>query len=120
MRDYTPMADRESDGIILPDSYWGKRLGFTSKRWDENSWLWKDGEYIIISMVIAKEPGKGHFGSLCRRILQLGYGIRVPTAFPRMEAIVKRHGFQPAKVEDPIMGMVELWEKGPGETWARS
>ena len=107
-------AKRLASCIRTGESAWG------SLKDGKNSWLWKDGEYIIISMVIAKEPGKGHFGSLCRRILQLGYGIRVPTAFSRMEAIVKAHGFRSAKVDDPLMGTVELWEKGPGEAWARS
>ena len=86
------MADRGNDNIACPVMQ-NKRLGFRQK-WDENNWLWKDGEYIIISMVIAKEPEqRGHSLVLPAHHWKLGY-VKVPTRLSLDATIVKAHGFQ--------------------------
>ena len=80
------------EGMIDLDSRIGKQLGFTSDKFD--GWLWcKDG-FIWISYIRALTPGNGDFSKLVKSILDHEYGVKVPTPFPRMEAILQHLGFE--------------------------
>lgn len=93
--------DETLDGgkIIKLDSDLGKELGFTSDKFDEFSYLstspGKDTEMAIyISMIESKNPGRGHFKTLVKNILERGWMVKVPTPLPRMEAVLKHMGFK--------------------------
>jgi len=49
---------------------------------------------------------------LFKRIQQLGYGIKVPTPFARMQAIVESYGFcKTSEYSKDFGGNVEVWVK---------
>src|SRR5688572_27352688 len=99
---------KEAEGMISLDSERGQRLGFTSDRFD--GWLWEDGERIWISFIESKQQGKGHLSELFHAIEAAGFYVAVPTPFPRMEAILRREGFEPH--HELIQGDdVEVWYK---------
>lgn len=96
------------DGIILLDSNKGKEIGFTSDN-GFSGYLWKEGEYILISMI----ESKGRLLHLFNTIQRKGYGIKVPNPFPRMEEIVKLKGFKHTLEEVEEIGPVEVWVSDP-------
>ena len=51
---------KQIDGIIPMDCELAKELGFTSDKFESFSYLWKQGEYILISMIESKEKNKGY------------------------------------------------------------
>lgn len=101
------------NGIIPPNTEFAKSIGFTSGRFD--GYLWKNGDAIIISFIVSKQPGQGHFGELIRSIEAKGFRVKVPTPLPRMQAILEHYGFVPhAESFAPEMGdfsPVEVWER---------
>ncbi len=96
-------------GLGTPE---GMEFGFTSDLFD--GWLWKDGKYIWISMIISKHEGKGNLRRLFEKIQKKGFGIKVPTPFARMTAILKKNGFEQSfqRVE-PLEDELEVWTKEP-------
>ncbi len=93
------------DGIINLDSDRGKQFGFTSDKYF--GWLWKKGDYIIISFI----ESKGYLLNLFNAILKAGYGIKVPTPFARMQKILELKGFKKTFEFDKAFGEVEVWVK---------
>ena len=77
------------DGIILLDSKRAKKFGFTSNRY-YSGWLWKKGDYIIISFI----ESKGYLLNLFNSILKAGYKIKVPTPLGKMQRILELKGFR--------------------------
>jgi len=70
------------DGIINIDTEAAIKLGFTSDRFNPASYLWKQGNTIIISFIISKQ--KGEFCKLIQTIRKLGYDFEIPTPSRRM------------------------------------
>jgi len=98
------------DGVIELDTAFAKRLGFTSDKFD--GYLWKDGGFIIISFIMSKQEGKGNLSNLFHKIQELGYGIKVPTPFAKMKAIVQTHGFkETVEYLEEMMEDVKVWVK---------
>ena len=101
--------------LIHLDTPFAKELGFTSDRFE--GWLGKDGEYIYISFIESLQPRKGHLSELFDNILKLGYGIKVPTPFAHMKAIIIKKGFrettEPFAPEANIMDPCEVWVLDP-------
>jgi len=80
------------DVPIEMDSEPAKQLGFTSERFE--GWLWKHGKYIYVSYIVSRQEGKGNLSRLFKRIQSFGFGIKVPIPFPKMEMILRSHGFK--------------------------
>lgn len=100
-----------TDGAILPDQA-PPTWGFTSRRWKEYSYLWKEGGRVLISMIAAEKPGKGNFRTLVRAIEASGFKVSVPTPLPQMQAVLEHCGFKPHMERAPEMGEdVEVWER---------
>jgi len=96
------------DGVIHPDSKFGKKIGFTSDKFD--GYLWKLGDYIYISFIISKQPNQGNLSKLFNNILNTGHGVKVPTPIGKMEIIVRRKGFiQTYEWDDVFQANVEVW-----------
>ena len=85
------------------------QYGFTPDRFD--GWLWDNGDRVLISFVESKQPGKGHFSEMVRRIEESGKRVAVPTPLGKMEFILKKWGFAPHIEQDPMLGSVEIWER---------
>lgn len=98
------------DGIIHLDTDRGKQFGFTSDKF--YGWLWKRGNYIIISFIESLYEGQGNLSALFNNILGKNYGIKVPTPFARMEKILKLKGFRQTYEYSKTFGeSVEIWVK---------
>ena len=99
-----------NDGKIDPDSEFGKKIGFTSDKFE--GWLWKIGNYIYISFIVSKQPNQGNLSKLFDNILKLGYGIKVPTPIGKMKLILKKKGFKKTyEWDDLTKQYVEVWVK---------
>jgi len=101
-----------SDGMVKIDSVFARKLGFTGDKFHESSYLWKRGNYIYISFIISKQPGRGNFSNLVKRILALGYGVKVPTPSAAMRRILQHLKFR-RSVEywAEVREYVEVWVK---------
>lgn len=86
------MNEKMKDGIIILDGKFATEIGFTCDKFE--GYLWKVGDYIYISLIKSLNPGHRDLSTLFNSILKKGYGIKVPTPFPRMESICKRKGFK--------------------------
>ncbi len=84
-----------SDNLINLDSPLGKKLGFTSDLFE--GWLGLTDNYIYISCIISLKPRQGNLSKLFNNINKYGYGIKVPTPFADMLAIIKKKGFVETK-----------------------
>ena len=98
--------DVQADGIIKIDSPLGQELGFTSDKFSADSYLWKDGDRIIISMIFSLKEGKGALSGLFDVIESEGYKIAVPTPLGKMQSILMKKGFVWHQE-----GECEVWEK---------
>jgi len=95
-----------SDGIINIDTESAKQLGFTSDRFDPHSYLWRMGNTIIISLIIAKQ--KGMFCRLIKSILEHGFDFEIPTPSNRMCEIGVKQGWNFCTKEDEMFSEVEF------------
>ncbi len=104
------------DGVIKLDSERGRIFGFTSDKFTEVSYLWKNGKYIYISFIESQIQNKGFFRELCQQIQRLGYGIKVPTPFPKMELILREQKYRKTKeFFKEAKEWCEVWVKEPLE-----
>ena len=99
------------EGIIKLDTEFAKTIGFTSDKFMDLSYLSQKGDYIYISMIESVQKGKGYLSELFDAITTKGYGIKVPTPFPVMEAILIRKGFSKTIEHSEQMGNVEVYVK---------
>jgi len=101
--------------LIHLDTRFAKALSFTSDWFD--GWLGVKDGYIYISFIESLQPGQGHLSELFNNILKSGHGIKVPTPFAHMKAIIKRKGFreasEPFAPEAGIMDPCEVWILDP-------
>ena len=98
------------DGMIEVDSAVGKLFGFTSDLFTGDSYLWKDGGRIVVSLIESKHKRAGNFRKLVESILELGLDVVVSTPMGRMESILRKCGYVYSCEYDNGMGeFVELW-----------
>ena len=106
-----------SDGIIKVDSKTGKALGFTSDKFEGDigpmvgSYLWKDGNRILVSLVTSVHPGQGNLSKLFATIESKGYRVAVPTPLGHMQQILEAKGFKPHWEKTEVDESCEVWEK---------
>jgi hypothetical protein len=81
-----------NEGIIEIDTDSAKQLGFTSDRFFPQSYLWRTGNTITISFIMAKQ--KGMFRQLINAILENGFDFEIPTPSRRMCEIAKKQGWR--------------------------
>lgn len=93
------------------DSEKGKKIGFTSDRFTEASYLFDRGDCVYISFIEAREKGKGNLNQLFQNILDTGKIIKVPTPLPLMGHILKKKGSRHTTETDKDFGNVEVWVK---------
>jgi len=98
-----------NSGMITTDSEFGAKIGFTSDKF--SGYLWRQGDRIIISLIESRIEGRGDLSRLFEAIERAGYRVAVPTPSARMQGILEHKGFAPHLERDPVMGVVEIWEK---------
>lgn len=90
---YQTLHDKSqySDGIIKTDSIIGQVFGLTSNKFASDSYLWKDGNMIILSLIIAKH--RGAFRTLIETITNMGFTFQIPTPSARIQEIALKQGW---------------------------
>ena len=78
------------NGIINLNTDRAKSLGFTRDKF--HGYLWKQGNFITISLIESIDPGKGHLSTFFDNIENKGYCLIVPTPSNRMKVICERRG----------------------------
>lgn len=99
------------DGMIevgkAPESW-----GFTKERFAGDSYLWKTGDRIIVSLIFAKDQGRGYFSALVKAIEADGFKVAVPTPLGKMGSILTRWGFKPHReYDEDFGGTCEVWTR---------
>jgi hypothetical protein len=98
-------------GLIELDSDFAKRVGFISSRFISCSYLWGEGNRVIINTIECTDRRRGYLRDLFKAIWNLGGEIAVRTPLGTMEQILMHYGFKKTIVADPIYGKSELWVK---------
>jgi hypothetical protein len=96
-------------GMIEMDSEFAKKIGFVSGRFLSCSYLWGEGNRIIIKTIECTDRRRGYLRELFKAIWGLGVEIAVRTPLSTMQDILVHYGFKKTLVQDPIFGKAELW-----------
>lgn len=92
-------AGADPDGCRPAGSEFATVVGFTAERFD--GYLWLSSAVCWLSLVVSREPGRGHLSEVLRRLTACGFEIRVPNPTVDMRAILALKGFSPMP-EDPL------------------
>ena len=85
-----------------------KKYGWTKSKF--RGYLSIDGKTIWVSSIWSNDMGKGNYSRLVRNLHKAGFEIKVPSPFPRMEAICQHLGFSKTEELFPEMGeMIDVW-----------
>lgn len=98
-------------GLIELDSDFARKVGFVSSRFISCSYLWGEGNRIMINTIECTDRRRGYLRDLFKAIWDLGVEIAVRTPLGTMEQILVHYGFKKTVVADPISGKSELWVK---------
>jgi hypothetical protein len=104
------------DGIILLNTPAADSLGFTSALFAGDSYLWKVGSDMYISLIQSKQPGTGAFRALAQTLEAQGFTIKVPTPLRRMQEILVKQGYSPTLEEGCQVWVKESTKVGDKET----
>jgi hypothetical protein len=106
-----PAAWIVPDGMISPMPQ-PALFGFSLNDFAPDSYLWRRGNEIMVSLIIARNPGKGAFSRLLRTIEASGFSVAVPCPLGHMEAILQHKGFVCGYEDDARSGeRVEVWRR---------
>lgn len=107
-------ATEKRDGIVFIDQAFARKLGFTSEKFEKESYLWKKGKEIYTSFIASTTPQRGYFTSLVNNCLKLGYTVKVPCPLPGMNVVVRKLGFKESFEWDEKIGEdIDVWIKKP-------
>jgi len=96
------------DGIIDIDTRRGNKFGFTSDKFLSYSYLWKDGNRIIISLIGATKLRQGYLSTLVDNIRNKGFKVAIPTPSSMMVNFLKKNHFKETW-EETEQGSLEMW-----------
>ena len=101
-------------GPLWPGHRMARKWTFTAKRWTSFSYLFRDGDAVVLSAVQATHEGRGYLRDLIAGIEHAGLRVKVPCPLPHMEEIFLRHyGFVPhEEIHDGTGDPVDVWERG--------
>ena len=105
------MKNEINEGMIKIDTEPAKLLGFTSDKFRPYSYLWWDGDRIIISFIASKQ--KGAFRELIEKILQNGFDFEIPTPNRRMREIGAKQGWLNCLMDFGEFDFVEVLTNTP-------
>lgn len=97
------------EGVVHPGDDVGRQLQFTAERFE--GYLFVRGEAVYISFILSRQRGAGHLRALFEAIWQRGYTVKVPTALPRMQAILAHWDFTQVQESDAEFGVdgIDVW-----------
>jgi hypothetical protein len=98
-------------GLIELDSEFGKKINFVSSRFFSCSYLWGEGNRIVINAIECSDRRRGYLRDLFKAIWNLGCEIAVRTPLGTMQQILVHYGFKKIYIKDPIYGKTDLWIK---------
>jgi len=101
-------------GPIFPGTEIGSILRLKPADFSGATYLWKQGNRILISFIAVTKEGQGTFSHLLNHLFDLGFTVCVPTPLGKMRVILKSKGFQETWEDDPDYGACEVWVKEPG------
>ena len=89
------------DGIIEIDTPKAKELGFTSDKFSDFSYLWEDGDDLIVSCIstLEFEEHTGAFRNLMEKALAKYLNVIIPTPLRRMVEIGEKQGWSLYRVK---------------------
>lgn len=82
---------KKPDYVCEPGDPRVKKFGWTKSKFQ--GYLSIENNTIWISAIWSKQMGKGNYSRLVKNIHKAGFIIKVPSPFPRMEAICQYLGF---------------------------
>ena len=94
------------EGVINIGSESAKELGFTRDRFFPYSYLWRTGNMITISFIMAKQ--KGMFCQLIKSILEHGFDFEIPIPSRRMREIGEKQNWILCQKPDEVFGMIDI------------
>lgn len=103
-------GNKMNDGMIQLDTEFAQSIGFTKDKFRGDSYLWKDGDTIFISLIESKVQGSGYLRELFHLIELKGFKIKVPSPLGKMQTILEHYDFSP-HLESFGDDVVEVWEK---------
>jgi len=105
-----------TDGIINIDTEPARLLEFTSDKFNPASYLWKTGDTIVISFIMAKT--KSAFCQLIKNITAEGFYFEIPTPSNRMKEIGEKQGWHYCQREHEELGLINFLTNklSPGNT----
>jgi hypothetical protein len=95
-----------TDGIINIDTEPARLLEFTSDKFNPASYLWKTGDTVIISFIMARQ--KGAFRQLIENITAQGFYFEIPTPSGRMREIGRKQGWRYCQREHEELGPIDI------------
>ena len=84
------------NGIINLNTDRAKSLGFTSDKF--HGYLWKEGNFIIISLIESIKEGRGYLTALFDTIESKGYCVVIPNPLDRLKAICRNRGMELTRI----------------------
>lgn len=85
---------------------------FPAEDWSPDSYLFENGQRVMLSLLIARKPRSGAFTRLERAILASGRAVCVPAPIPAMERILRRRGYSKVlEWADDYEEFVPVWIK---------
>ena len=100
-----------TDGIITIDTEPAKRFEFTSDKFNPASYLWKIGDTVVISFIMAKQ--KGAFCQLIKNLTAQGFYFEIPTPSARMCEIGKKQNWNYYQTEHKELGPIDILSNKP-------
>lgn len=91
-------AGAEGARMHEPGSAFCESIGFTPEKFD--GYVFEDGKVCWLSLVIAKNPGHGHFSDVLDSLDKKGMEVRVPTPSLHMQTILSAKGFGPIEQDE--------------------
>ncbi len=105
------MVSTAKIGPLTPGHRIARRWTFTAKRWTALSYLWVDGDRVVLSAVEATKRGRGYLRDLIAGIEADGRRVAVPCPLAQMESILSHYGFVPHTEMHEIGEPVDVWER---------
>lgn len=98
-------------GPILPGDREATTWTFTAGRWTVLSYLWLDGDRVLLSSVHATAKRRGYLRDLVAGIEAAGFQVAIPTPILDMPQILAHCGFVKHYEAMPSTGQ---WRETPG------
>lgn len=106
------MTEPVAIGPLPPGHRMARKWTFTSKRWQQGSYLFRKGDAVYLSFVNASHRGRGYLRDLIAGIEHAGLRVVVPNPLDHMRQILEHYGFVMHMEPWPSMDCdVDVWTR---------